>query len=73
MSYEQLLELGDRLGKVSKGLSQKQISKFPAKVWRPGVTSTNECAICYEEFVIKQIIKKMPLCGHEYHDSCIGK
>jgi len=38
MTYEQLLELGDRLGSVSKGLTKEQISKIPSKLWRPGVT-----------------------------------
>ena len=38
MTYEQLLDLGDRLGSVSKGLTKEQISKIPSKMWRPGVT-----------------------------------
>jgi hypothetical protein len=29
MTYEQMLELGDRLGKVSKGLTKEQIAKIP--------------------------------------------
>jgi hypothetical protein len=38
MTYEQLLELGDKMGTVSKGLTKEQIAKIPSKLWRPGVT-----------------------------------
>ncbi len=38
MTYEQLLELGDRLGKVNKGLTKQQIAKIPAKYWRSNST-----------------------------------
>ena len=36
MTYEQLIELGDRVGKVSKGLTKEQIAKIPSKAWRTG-------------------------------------
>ena len=52
MTYEQLLELGDRLGQVSKGLTKEQINKIPAKLWRPGVTKQTSCSICFEDFSI---------------------
>jgi hypothetical protein len=29
-----MLELGDRLGKVSKGLTPDEIAKIPSKFWR---------------------------------------
>jgi hypothetical protein len=38
MTYEQLLELGDRVGKVSKGFTKEQISKIPSKLWRTGAS-----------------------------------
>lgn len=50
MTYEQLLELGDRVGMVSKGLGKKAIQKIPVKLWRPGATKTNSCSICFDDF-----------------------
>jgi Ring finger domain len=73
MTYEQLLELGDRLGKVSKGLTKEQIAKIPSKLWRPGVTKQASCSICFEDFTIKNRVKLLTECGHEYHDQCINK
>ena len=52
MSYEQLLELGDRVGKVSKGLSKEKIQNIPVKFWRNGSTKQNSCTICYEDFTL---------------------
>lgn len=40
MTYEQLMELGDRLGKVSVGLPKEKIDRIPIRVWRHGVTKT---------------------------------
>jgi hypothetical protein len=73
MSYEQLLELGDRVGKVSKGLTKEQVAKLPTKLWRPGATKQTQCSICYEDFTVANRVKLLPECGHEYHDGCIGK
>lgn len=73
MSYEQLLELGDKLGKVSKGLKKEQLAKIPAKSWRPGVTKSNNCSICFEDFTVRHRVKLLSECGHEYHDNCINK
>jgi hypothetical protein len=68
-----LIELGDRVGKVSKGLSMEYISKIPSKLWRHGVSKQSSCSICFEDFKTAQRIKILTVCGHEYHDSCIDK
>lgn len=73
MSYEQLLELGERVGKVSKGLTKEQIGKIPSKAWRPSVCKATSCSICYEDFSIANRVKILAECGHEYHDTCINK
>ena len=52
MTYEQLLELGDKLGKVSKGLKKDQIAKIQGKLYRQGLTKSTSCSICYEEFAL---------------------
>ncbi len=73
MTYEQLLELGDKLGKVSKGLKKEQIAKIPGKLYRQGQTKSTNCSICYEEFTLGVRFKQLKDCGHEYHDTCINK
>ena len=53
MTYEQLLELEEENGKVSKGLKPAQIAKLKEKVWRK-VSDTakkeTKCTICMEKF-----------------------
>ncbi|TNV86497.1 hypothetical protein FGO68_gene16304 [Halteria grandinella] len=73
MTYEQLLELGDRMGKVSKGLTKEQRDRLPCKLWRPNVTKQKDCPICQENFTLQNRIKVLSECGHEYHDACINK
>jgi E3 ubiquitin-protein ligase BIG BROTHER and related proteins len=73
MSYEQLLALGDQVGKVSKGLSQARISAIPSFNWYPGRTASKECSICFDDFTHGKKVKALPECKHEYHEECIGK
>ena len=36
MSYEEMLQLEEKMGSVSKGLSVEQIAKLPKKVFQEG-------------------------------------
>ena len=44
MSYEEMLELGDKLGKVQKGFTQQEIESIPARKYMgtPGEESMQE-------------------------------
>ena len=71
MSYEQLLQLEDNMGKVNKGLNSKQIDKLPFIKYDKDKYSENyQCIICMEEFVKKEKLKLLP-CGHIFHNNCI--
>ena len=51
MTYEQLMELEERNGKVSKGLSKAQINSIRERAWmRPGDTTEDTCSICFDGF-----------------------
>jgi len=51
MTYEQLLELEENNGKVSKGLTKIEIDLIPSKIWKnPGDTQKEECSICFDKF-----------------------
>ncbi|KAL1554782.1 RING-type E3 ubiquitin transferase [Salvia divinorum] len=79
MSYEELLELGDRIGYVSTGLKDDEITRClgTAKL----ATSTDvslhfasemerKCSICQEEYEADDETGKL-YCGHFYHIYCI--
>ena len=71
MTYEQLLQLEDNVGSVSKGLSSNQIDKLPIIKYRKEKNSENyQCIICMEEFEEKEKVKLLP-CGHIFHNNCI--
>ena len=71
MSYEQLLQLEDNMGKVNKGLNSKQIDTLPyIKYDKKKYSENYKCIICMEEFVKKEKLKLLP-CGHIFHDNCI--
>ncbi|KAK9115451.1 hypothetical protein Syun_022248 [Stephania yunnanensis] len=79
MTYEELLELGERIGYVNTGLRDDEIcqclrkskhslfdslaSHFPSEMER-------KCSICQEEYEADDDVGKLE-CGHSYHISCI--
>ncbi|CAH8359356.1 unnamed protein product [Eruca vesicaria subsp. sativa] len=73
MTYEQLLELGDRIGYVNTGLNEKQIKTCLRKV-KPFNKATplddRKCSICQEEYEAKDEVGKLR-CGHKYHVHCV--
>ena len=71
MSYEQLLQLEDNMGKVNKGLTKKQIEKLPEIKYDKNKYSENyQCIICMEEFQKREKVTLLP-CGHIFHKNCI--
>lgn len=51
MTYEQLMELEEANGKVSKGLKSYEISAIPESTWmKNSDTVESSCSICFEEF-----------------------
>lgn len=72
MTYEQLMELQDKAGKVSRGLNKAQIESIRAQIWLEGKTKSQECHICIEKFVRGKKFKLLK-CGHEYHAECIDE
>ncbi|KAI4324670.1 hypothetical protein MLD38_030137 [Melastoma candidum] len=79
MSYEQLLDLGDRIGYVNTGLKEDEIrrcvrkAKVPSLTEFPRISSAKpdkKCSICQEEYEEEDDIGKLA-CGHGYHLSCI--
>lgn len=73
MTYEELLELEAKQGKVSKGLPKRAIQQINSMLWYKGSTDSASCMICFDDFTARQRFKKMPGCRHEYHDTCIDK
>ncbi|KAL9375013.1 hypothetical protein Peur_031892 [Populus x canadensis] len=81
MTYEQLLELGDRIGYVNTGLKEDEISSCVKKI-NPSVikelpshlpmTLERKCSICQDEFEEDDELGKLD-CGHGFHIQCIKK
>mmetsp|Transcript_4807 Transcript_4807/g.8242 ORF Transcript_4807/g.8242 Transcript_4807/m.8242 type:complete len:281 (-) Transcript_4807:86-928(-) len=76
MTYEQMLELEERNGKVSKGFTKQQVAKLPSKTWRCKTDTTKkltQCSVCFENFRAYDTIKELAACKHAYHSKCIDK
>nr|TKR90348.1 hypothetical protein D5086_0000234630 [Populus alba] len=81
MTYEQLLELGDRIGYVNTGLKEDEISSCVKKI-NPSIikelpshlpmTLEKKCSICQDEFEEADELGKLD-CGHGFHIQCIKK
>nr|XP_018673604.1 PREDICTED: uncharacterized protein LOC103990002 isoform X1 [Musa acuminata subsp. malaccensis]XP_018673607.1 PREDICTED: uncharacterized protein LOC103990002 isoform X1 [Musa acuminata subsp. malaccensis] len=79
MSYEELLELGDRIGHVSTGLKEEEIIGSLRKVKHSffyalkrffSTEIDGKCSICQEEYEANDEIGELD-CGHSYHVFCI--
>ncbi|KAL5203072.1 hypothetical protein ABZP36_014024 [Zizania latifolia] len=77
MTYEELLDLEDRIGYVSTGLHEDEITRSLRMVkyssFNPKHFATEverNCSICQEEFEANDEAGKLN-CGHSYHVHCI--
>lgn len=70
MSYEELLDLEERMGKVSKGLSDEKIKKLKKEKYVKGKFSEDKCIICQYEYKVDEKLIILP-CNHNYHLECI--
>lgn len=69
MTYEQLLQLEEKIGKVSKGLSEEQYNN----VNKTKATKDQQhqlCSICYYNIKEEEQINLLP-CKHIFHCDCI--
>jgi hypothetical protein len=73
MSYEQLLELGDRIGKVKVGVPKSSLTKLPTVTVRaPPPSGAPPCAICLDAIAVGNVIRSLP-CRHSFHAACIDE
>ncbi|KAL2342389.1 hypothetical protein Fmac_003674 [Flemingia macrophylla] len=76
MSYEQLLELGERIGHVNTGLKEdemgRNIRKTRLQFWDDTLKHQidKECSICQEEYEAGDELGSLN-CEHSYHFQCI--
>uniref|UniRef100_A0A453FBB8 RING-type E3 ubiquitin transferase n=2 Tax=Aegilops tauschii TaxID=37682 RepID=A0A453FBB8_AEGTS len=75
MTYEELLELGERIGHVNTGLREDEIIRNLRKVkpdssFRFPTEVEKKCSICQEEFEANDEMGRLG-CGHSYHVYCI--
>ncbi|XP_054813854.1 E3 ubiquitin-protein ligase MBR2-like [Prosopis cineraria] len=76
MSYEQLLELEEKIGYVNTGLKEDEIGCHIRKVQYPFLSESlkhhinKKCSICQEEYEGDDEVGKLN-CEHNYHFECI--
>ena len=75
-TFQQLLELGDRMGNVTKGLTTVQIRRLPTKTFKSSMNLNQskpaECSVCFCEYEEGDELRLLP-CFHEFHVPCIDK
>jgi hypothetical protein len=71
MSYEELLELEERNGKIKVGLSKGQIEQLPSSIFRLK-NNNEECTICFQDYQEGNELLHLP-CLHFYHKECIKR
>ncbi|KAJ0687215.1 putative transcription factor C2H2 family [Helianthus annuus] len=72
----ELLALGERIGSVSTGLSENQISKCLRESIYCSSDQLQEegtCVICLEEYANMDDVGMLKGCKHDFHVGCIKK
>ncbi|PKA63303.1 E3 ubiquitin ligase BIG BROTHER [Apostasia shenzhenica] len=76
MSYEELIDLGERIGNVNTGLSENDISRCLTRMiyscYQIQHEEEEKCVICLEEYENGQSIGRLN-CRHDFHSNCIKK
>lgn len=67
MTYEELLELEEKMGKVSKGLPDEQLSRLVRLEAKGG---EGVCSICYCEVKEGEDVNLLA-CAHCFHVDCL--
>ncbi|CAL1541825.1 unnamed protein product [Lymnaea stagnalis] len=78
--YESLLALAERLGEVSRGLSDSEISQLPTSKHQgqtPGGASAMpddlpQCNICLTDYEHGDRMRNLP-CKHDFHKDCVDQ
>eukprot|EP01062_Namystynia_karyoxenos_P003250 TRINITY_DN11148_c0_g2_i1.p1 TRINITY_DN11148_c0_g2~~TRINITY_DN11148_c0_g2_i1.p1 ORF type:complete len:827 (+),score=159.95 TRINITY_DN11148_c0_g2_i1:166-2481(+) len=79
MSYEELLQLEERIGKVNVGLDKRGIEEVTVSYsWvaglfeRIGAQGAQQCTVCLTEYEKDEQVRLLP-CQHLYHAECIDQ
>lgn len=70
MTYEELLELEEKMGKVSNGLTEDEIKNLKQEKFIKNKYSEDKCIICQYNFKELENIVILP-CKHCFHFPCI--
>jgi hypothetical protein len=73
MSYEELLNLENKIGNVNRGLNQQEINNLGEEIYNSDLKlndSTTQCIICLSNFKIGEKIRYLK-CNHFFHKDCI--
>jgi hypothetical protein len=72
-SYEELLNLQERIGNVPVGIDKETLENITSKFKLKKIPEDEKlCSICYDDFKINENVRKLP-CMHLYHSHCIDK
>lgn len=72
MTYEELLELEEKIGSVSKGLSKEKINSIQVVKFRKNDYPEDKCIVCQYEFKEWEKVKLLK-CKHCFHPECIDQ
>ena len=77
MTYDQLLQLGENVGKVSKGTDQAQLDDLPTCTYGEAKSKGEtfailgeQCAVCRCEYDDDDVVRILP-CRHAEHAECL--
>lgn len=71
MTYSELLQLGDIIGNVCRGIPGYQLNALPSRTMSQ-CDGDGKCCICMNHYAVKDVVTTLH-CKHEFHRDCIRK
>lgn len=70
MTYEELLELEEKIGQVSRGLPKDLLDKLEKR--KIVVNTEDMCTVCFSTFEVGDTATTLFRCSHSFHYDCLA-
>ena len=69
MTYQEVSDLQDAIGYVSRAAPTTAVQALPSRTYEASAGEEEKCAVCQFAFEAGEVLTRLP-CSHEFHHDC---